>query len=109
MDAFARRKLEGFAGHLHTLRDQAGEVHLNPTHGLVIAGVMGKLAQVKRAGQFMINPRQQVEVEGCGDARRIVVSGFQHRFGLFAVNSDQQAAAFAHQLREVEQEMLRVW
>ena len=73
----------------------ADEVHFDPVRFVVVDGAMTPLRQIEVGAQFAIGALQHVEIEGRGDARAVVVGGFQNVFRFLQVDADDEAAAVA--------------
>ncbi len=62
--------------------------------------------EIEVSVQRAVDVREQVEVEGCGDAAGVVVSGLQHALRLGQVDADQQPSTRTPQIADPSQEAL---
>src|SRR5687767_529250 len=65
-------------------------MHLDPAFRLVEEGAVAKTVQLEIGVEVAIEASEDVQVEGRGDARRVVVRGIQGRDVLSTVNADDQ-------------------
>ncbi len=49
---------------------------------------MRELVELERAAELAIDPAQKIEIEGGGDACRIVIGAHQNRFVLAQIDAD---------------------
>ena len=66
-------KLEPAAQDAHRLPARAPQVHLDAALARIVDRLVLEGAEVEGAGQLAVDAGQQVEVEGGGDALRVVV------------------------------------
>src|SRR5437016_9571573 len=79
----------------HDLFGEADEVHLDTGEDRIVEGIVTKLVEREIGSRLPIEARQDVQVEGGGDAQRVVVSAMQHQWVLLQIHDDQQAAVAA--------------
>src|SRR5438876_11456376 len=91
----------------HFLGAVADEVHLDAACLFVIDGTMLKGPEVKVSAELAIDAGQNVPVEGCGYAARIIVSRLQGGPIFAEVNAHEQAVARSHRLADPAQEASR--
>ena len=80
-------------GDRHPLVSFGAQVHFYTAFVLVEADRVLELRQVKISVQFAIDASQQIQIEGCGDAQRIVVGIEQLGNRLLQVGPQQQRVA----------------
>ena len=95
MDALARLEAAGVIGPGYRQVACRFEMHLDARFPGIEERNMTPLAKVEICRQQAIDVAQQVFIERRRDARRVVVSGFEHGDVLDQVDSEQQTACLA--------------
>ena len=65
------------AGDGHDLVGEAADVDLDAALGCVVEGVVREPVEIEIGVELAVDPLEQVEVEGGGDAPRVVVGGLE--------------------------------
>src|SRR5262249_50670871 len=99
--------IDGGVTHLHPLRVERAQVHLDAPVFPAVSRFVGKRAQIEVAIEFAIDAGQQVEVKAGGDERRIVIGADHATLFFFQVGSEQQSVAGKQTATDVDQEALR--
>ena len=97
MHAFPFCEAKIMAGNTDLLIFQTDKMHFNPTQLVVVISIMLELIALEVAVKFVVDAQEQIKIEVCGDACRIVVGGIQRSLFFFAVNPDQQTPALTDQ------------
>src|SRR5437870_8850888 len=77
MDRFAGVEGEAVRADVHRLPGERYQVHLDAARSGVVEGIVREAPQVEVSAQLAIDAPEQVQVEGRGDALRVVVGGVQ--------------------------------
>ena len=125
MDRLSRRKLERqrganrVRGDVDALLLERFQVHLNPRIGLVPHRAMAERREVKVRSEVEVQPREDISIEGCGDAGGVVIGLEQSSLVLDELNQltvsglYRGAAAAARELAGdrdgAERELLARW
>ena len=89
----AGAEVEAAAAHPHLLIAQAHEVHLDAALARIVDRLVPEGVEIEGAAELAIDAGEQVEVEGRGHARRVVVGRHQRARVLLEVDADDQPAA----------------
>ena len=101
MDRFAGIEREGMAEHRDFLSDAADDVHFDAPLRFVIGGLVKETPQVEITAELVVDAPKQIEIEGCGDAGRVVIGGQQNAQVLFQIGADHQPAVGAENTAHV--------
>src|SRR5262249_46989636 len=82
------------------------KVHLHATLGVVVTGEVVETGEIEIGAEFAVDAREQVEIEGGGDAGGIVVGHAELMLGLLEVGGEQQGVAFEEHLPHLVEEAL---
>ena len=104
MDALALAEDEGPAGDGDGLGGEAADVDLDAALDRIVEGLVGEAGGIEGGAELAVHAAQQVEGEGGGDARRIVVGVVQAPRVLAQVDAQHQRAAVAQQGTRAAQE-----
>src|ERR1700690_535015 len=104
--AFLESRRDAGAGDRDGLVARGDKVHFDAVAALVVAGLVGELAEREVAGQLAVDARGQVEVERRGHPRGIVVGGDQAGGRLHQVRAQEQAVAGRERGADRAQEVL---
>ena len=74
------------------MRAQAFQMHLDAVIGHVVERAVAERCEVEFAAKLAVHAPQDIEIESCGDARRIVIGGVEHCLVLDAVDADDLVA-----------------
>src|SRR5579863_10116073 len=88
MDRLAILESETLASDIDRLRPAADEMHLHAAALAAPARPMPELIEFEGSAEFAIDPAQQIEIEGGGDARRIVIGALEDRRVLAQIDAD---------------------
>src|SRR5262249_13818962 len=80
------------------------EVHFDAREDRVVEGVVTELVERKGGAELAVQAPQNVEVEGGGDAERVVVGAVEHQRVFLEVDPEQQPATWATDLTDAAQE-----
>ena len=69
---------------------------------------MREAGEVEIAAELAVDAREQIEIEGGGDAARIVIGGDQDPLGLLQIDAEQEGAARPEQPRGIAEEGARL-
>lgn len=89
MDRLAVPEIEAMPIDSYPLVLAADQVHLNTPNFLVIKGMMGKRRRIEIGTQLTIDARQEIEIEGGGDAVGIVIGGIEYLRVFFQIDTNQ--------------------
>ena len=95
MDRFAGVEGEAVRADVHRLPGERYQVHLDAARSGVVEGIVREAPQVEVSAQLAIDAPEQVQVEGRGDALRVVVGGMQDVGVLLQVHAHQHPAGLA--------------
>src|SRR5947209_4477922 len=90
------------------LRARAFQMHLDPALALVVERDVAEGAHMEVGLKLAVDARQKVQVEGGGDAERIVVGGFEDGGVFLQVRADEQPVARAEHTAHAAQEVARL-
>src|SRR5262249_52651171 len=92
-----QRDLEIHRAYAHGLRLEGPEMHLDPALLLVVDRFMAEAAQVEVALKLPVDPCKQVQIEGRRDTGRVVISGYELRYGLDQIRAQQERVTWPEQ------------
>src|SRR5438093_10639104 len=95
MDRFAGVEGEAVRADVHRLPGERYQVHLDAARSGVVEGIVREAPQVEVSAELAIDAPEQVQVEGRGDALRVVVGGMQNVGVLLQVHPHQHPAGLA--------------
>ena len=104
VDRLAFPEADAAPGHPHDLVGQAFQMHLDPPCIGAPDGAMGKAIQPEIGRGLAVQPGQKVQVEGGGDAFRVVIGGDQSEGVFLQIHADQQMAIMAQHTGRAAQE-----
>ena len=90
MDGFAGRKSKPQAPDSHRLIPNTDNVHLDAALAGIVNRLVAEAIEIERAFELAVDPRQKIEVEGRGDAGRVIVGADQLSGVLFQINADNE-------------------
>ena len=97
MDGLAGAHREGVAGYGQNLVDATDQMHLHPAVGGIPDRPVIEGRRIDPRSEFAIDPGQEVEVEGRGDALGVVIGGDQDRLSLDQIRADDELGPLAQQ------------
>ena len=108
MDALALGEHIVAAKDARRLLGEAHHIHLDPAGIRVPHRVMREAGKIEVAVKFAIDANQQIEIEGGGDALRIVIGGNENPLALLQIDAEQEGAAGPEQPRGLGKEAPRL-
>src|SRR5438270_11720949 len=97
MDQLAGGAAEAAAADADRLVGEALYVELNPPFPLVVERDMGEAVDIEIAAELVLDPVQQVQIEGGVEAGAVVVGGVEDVGRFLQIGADQHLAAGAEQ------------
>src|ERR1700737_3345982 len=89
MDGFAGRKSKPQTPDSHRLIPNTDDVHLDAALAGIVNRLVAEAIEIERAFELTVDPRQKIEVEGRGDAGRVIVGANQLSGVLFQIHADK--------------------
>src|SRR5579864_8076506 len=97
MDALTGGKTISPAGNLDELIELASNVDLDASKTHVVERFVRETREIEIAAEITIYPAQEIQVEGGGDTRSIVIGRVETSLVLFHIDADQQSTPASHQ------------
>src|SRR5262249_56409337 len=92
-----RRERDHAVAQDDVLRRQAFEVHLDAMLRAVVERLVAEAVEIEIGAELAVDAAQQVEIEGGGDAGRIVIGGLEHPLVLDEIDADDEVRALPKQ------------
>src|SRR5262245_33805517 len=108
MNGLAGRELDHMTGNVDRLPPPAHEMHLNTAALAVVERLMAERVDIEVRGKLAIDAREQIEVELCGHAFRVVISGVEDVGVLDEVDTNDKGRARAAHAPGMTQKRRRI-
>src|SRR5438876_1003559 len=77
----------------HGLSPPANEMHLDPACAFIEERTMFELREIEVAAELTIDSRQEIQVEGCSDAERVVVRRLDDVLRFLKIGAEEDGVA----------------
>src|SRR5512143_2336591 len=104
---FAEGEMEALARNPYVLLGEAHQMHFDAARHWIVERVVAEARRLEVGVQLAVEAVEEIEVEGCGDAGRVIVGGVQPLGILLEIESDEQAARRAGQVTKAREQRRR--